>query len=120
VAVLWGLVASAESRTPSSCPTHAQAIGLRTGVRGLAFHGGVPFIATPRSRQTALAAASHLNEALFGVGGALLLLLFSAIQTPGGVAYQVLVGRRSEKTERPLTRLKFVPRSGRTLGWSRH
>jgi len=63
-----------------------------------AFHSVLPFIGYAAIAATALAAASHRIEALFGVGAAVLLLLFCAIHNSwDGVAYQVLVSRRNEK-----------------------
>src|SRR5712671_3391281 len=62
------------------------------------FHGVLPFIAYAAIAATALAARTHLLESLFGVGGGVLLLLFSGIHNAwDGVAYQVLVNRRNEK-----------------------
>ena len=62
------------------------------------FHGVLPFIAYAAIAATALTAQPHLPESLFGVGGAVLLLLFSGIHNAwDGVAYQVLVNRRNEK-----------------------
>ena len=63
-----------------------------------AFHGVLPFIAYAAIAATGFAARTHLLESLFGVGGAVLLLLFSGIHNAwDGVAYHVLVNRRSDK-----------------------
>ncbi len=62
------------------------------------FHGVLPLAAYATLAATALAAASHLRAALFGVGAVMLLLLFSAIHNSwAAVSYQVLVNLRREK-----------------------
>ena len=62
------------------------------------FHCLPPLAAYAGIAAIALAAASHLREALFGVGAAMLLLLFSAIHNSwDAVAYHVLVNLRSDK-----------------------
>ena len=99
VAVLWGLVGvGGIAYTVIVARRMLRQSAYEPEFEDWAFHGVLPFIAYAAIAATALAAAFHLNEALFGVGGALLLLLFSAIHNAwDGVAYQVLVGRRSEK-----------------------
>ena len=63
------------------------------------FHGWLPPTAYAVLAVSALAAPSHLREALFGVGGAVLLLLFIGIHNAwDAVAY--LVHRRNSQGER--------------------
>jgi len=62
------------------------------------FHGWLPPTAYAVLAVSALAAPSHLREALFGVGGAVLLLLFIGIHNAwDAVAY--LVNRRNSQGE---------------------
>jgi hypothetical protein len=66
------------------------------------FHVVLPLAAYAILALSSFAALSHLREALFGVGGAALLLLFIGIHNAwGGVAYHVFVHRAEAKTERP-------------------
>ena len=59
------------------------------------FHVLLPLAAYAVLAVSALAALSHTREALFGVGGATLLLLFSGIHNAwDAVAYHVLVNRK--------------------------
>jgi len=56
------------------------------------FHTAWPFLAYAMLAMSAFAALSHTHDALFGVGGAVLLLLFIGIPNAwSNVAYQVLV-----------------------------
>jgi len=60
------------------------------------FHGVLPLTAYAALAITALTATSHARDALFGVGAAALLLLFSGIHNAwDAVAYHVLVNLRS-------------------------
>jgi len=62
------------------------------------FHGWLPPTAYVVLALSAVAAPSHLREALFGVGGAVLLLLFIGIHNAwDSVAY--LVSRRNSQAE---------------------
>jgi len=99
VAVLWGLVGiGGTGYTVIVTRRMLRQSAYQPEFEDWAFHGVLPFIAYAAIAATALAAAFHLIEALFGVGGALLLLLFIAIHNAwDGVAYNVLVSRRSEK-----------------------
>lgn len=57
-----------------------------------AFHAVLPFVAYALLALSAVAAPSHLREALFGVGAAALLLLFIGIHNVwDGIAYHVFV-----------------------------
>jgi len=56
------------------------------------FHVGLPFLAYAMLATSAFAAPSYTHDALFGVGGAVLLLLFIGIHNAwDNVAYHVLV-----------------------------
>jgi hypothetical protein len=56
------------------------------------FHSALPFIAYAMLAMSAFEALSHTHDALFGVGGAVLLLLFTGIHNAwDSVAYHVLV-----------------------------
>ncbi len=62
------------------------------------FHSLLPLAAYAGLAAAALAAASHLREALFAVGAVMLLLLFSAIHNSwDAVSYHVLVNLRRER-----------------------
>jgi hypothetical protein len=61
------------------------------------FHAGLPFLAYAALFASAFAARSHEEEALFGVAGAVLLLLFLGIHNVWDtVYYQVFVRLRKE------------------------
>jgi hypothetical protein len=62
------------------------------------FHLVLPIAAYALLALSALAAPSHTREALFGVGAAVLLLLFIGIHNAwDAIAYHVLVSRRNSK-----------------------
>ena len=64
------------------------------------FYCVLPLVAYAVLVLSALAAASHPHEALFGVGGAALLLLFIGIQNAwDSVSYHVFVNVVKGKTE---------------------
>jgi uncharacterized membrane protein len=66
------------------------------------FHFLLPFGAYVLLAISAFAAATHAREALFGVGAAALLLLFSGIHNAwDAVAYHVFVNMRNPESERP-------------------
>jgi hypothetical protein len=70
----------------------------RTVLEDWLFHGWLPPTAYVVLAVSAVAAPSHLREALFGVGGAVLLLLFIGIHNAwDSVAY--LVSRRNSQAE---------------------
>ncbi len=61
------------------------------------FHVFLPFLAYGLLTLSSLAAITHTREAMFGVGGATLLLLFIGIHNAwDSVAYQVFVVRRRD------------------------
>jgi hypothetical protein len=65
------------------------------------FHALLPLAAYGMLVLSAFAAPSHTREALFGVGGAALLLLFIGIHNAwDAIAYHVLVNKRDTKAER--------------------
>ena len=65
------------------------------------FHVLLPIAAYAILVLSAIAAPSHMHEALFGVGETALLLLFIGIHNAwDGVAYHVFVTRRNAETER--------------------
>ncbi len=65
------------------------------------FHALVPAVAYALLALSAFAARSHTHHALFGVGAAALLLLFTGIHNAwDAVAYHVLVNRAGTDTER--------------------
>jgi hypothetical protein len=62
------------------------------------FHAVLPLATYALLALSAFAASSHTHEALFGVGAAALLLLFTAIHNAwDAIAYHVLVAMRSGK-----------------------
>jgi ABC-type transport system involved in multi-copper enzyme maturation permease subunit len=64
------------------------------------FHVLLPLAAYATLALSAFAALSHVHEALFGVGGAVLLLLFVGIHNAwDNISYHVLVNRRETNTE---------------------
>ena len=72
--------------------------GYRPDLEDWFYYLLVPLAAYAALGISALPAASHAHEALFGVGGSVLLLLFVAIHNAwDSVAYQVLVNMRNAK-----------------------
>jgi hypothetical protein len=70
----------------------------RPQVEDWLFHALLPFAAYVLLALSAIAASSHEREALFGVAGAVLLLLFCGIHNAwDAVAYQVFVKMRNAK-----------------------
>jgi len=67
------------------------------------FHVLLPFIAYLMLAASACAARSHVHEALFGIGGAALLLLFTGIHNAwDAVMYHVFVRKPAhQKATRP-------------------
>jgi len=64
------------------------------------FYVALPFTAYAVLAGSSFAAPSHTREALFGVGGAALLLLFTGIHNSwDSVAYHALVGRAKERRD---------------------
>jgi len=65
------------------------------------FHTGLPFIAYAMLAISAFLAPSHTHDALFAVGGAVLMLLFIGIHNAwDNVAYHVLVNMANAHRER--------------------
>jgi hypothetical protein len=99
VAVVWGLVgvsgavyAGIVTRRMRSQTTY------RPQFEDWSFHVVLPAIAYATLAISALAAPMHAREALFGVGAATLILLFTGIHNAwDAVAYHVLVNMRSGK-----------------------
>ncbi|MGA2101472.1 MAG: hypothetical protein ABSG34_10240 [Candidatus Sulfotelmatobacter sp.] len=66
------------------------------------FHVGLPLASYAILALTSFAAAAHPREALFGVGGAALVLLFVGIHNAwDSVSYHVFVHKAATSTERP-------------------
>ncbi len=66
------------------------------------FHVGLPLASYAILALTSFAAAAHTREALFGVGGAALVLLFVGIHNAwDSVSYHVFVHKAATSTERP-------------------
>ena len=99
VAALWGLLGLAGAIYSGLV---ARLVRRQTVYRPVfedwSFHVLLPFTAYALLALTALAAPLHARGALFGVGAAALLLLFSGIHNAWDtVAYYVFVQRRSDK-----------------------
>jgi hypothetical protein len=99
VAVLWGLLGLAGT-------AYSVIVGRRVGLQTIyrpvfedwSFHVLIPLAAYSLLVLCAFAAPLHAREALFGVGAAALLLLFTGIHNSWDtVAYYVFVQRKDEK-----------------------
>jgi hypothetical protein len=99
VAVLWGLVGLggvAYSGVVSRRMRSQQA--YQPEFEDWVFHSMLPVAAYATLALSAVTAPSHTREALFGVGGAALLLLFIGIHNAwDGIAYHVFVNIRNAK-----------------------
>jgi hypothetical protein len=102
VAALWGIIGF-------SGVTYAAIVVRRMRVQTTyqpqfedwLFHVLLPVAAYAILVLSAFAASSHMREALFGVGAATLLLLFSGIHNAwDATAYHVFVNERDKDTER--------------------
>ena len=91
-AVLWGLAgASGAAYTGIVVRRMRTQLAYRPEFEDWLFHGVLPFTGYAALALTALTATAHLREAMFGVGAAALLLLFSGIHNAwDAVAYHVL------------------------------
>jgi len=99
VAVLWGLLglAGAAYSVLVAWRVRRQTY-YRPVLEDWSFHVLLPLIAYAMLALTALAAPLHVRAALFGVGAAALLLLFSGIHNAWDtVAYFVFVQRKGDK-----------------------
>jgi hypothetical protein len=99
VAVLWGLLglAGAAYSVLVAWRVRRQTY-YRPVLEDWSFHVLLPLIAYALLAFTALAAPLHVRAALFGVGAAALLLLFSGIHNAWDtVAYFVFVQRKDDK-----------------------
>jgi hypothetical protein len=75
------------------------------------FHSALPFVAYATLAMSAFQAASHTHDALFGVGGAVLLLLFIGIHNAwDNVAYHVLVNIANAHRDRSQDDVESVRR----------
>jgi hypothetical protein len=102
VATLWGLVGV---NGIVYVIIVARRMGLQTAYQpefeDWLFHLLLPLAAYALLTLSAVVAASYTHEALFGLGGAVLLLLFIGIHNAwDAVSYHVFVTMRKEKTER--------------------
>jgi hypothetical protein len=98
-AALWGLVGLAGIAYGVVVARRMRTQGAyRPELEDWLFHLVLPIAAYALLALSALAAPSHTREALFGVGTAVLLLLFIGIHNAwDGIAYHVLVSRRNSK-----------------------
>jgi hypothetical protein len=99
VAILWGLLGLAGT---AYSLVVGRRVGLQTFYRPVledwSFHVLIPLAAYAMLALCALAAPLHARGALFGVGAAALLLLFSGIHNAWDtVSYYVFVQRRDDK-----------------------
>jgi hypothetical protein len=98
-AALWGLVGLSGVVYSLIVARRMRAQGAYQPVfEDWLFHAFLPSLAYTALALAALAAPSHANEALFGVGAAVMLLLFSAIHNAWDAsAYHVFVNLRNAK-----------------------
>jgi hypothetical protein len=98
-AALWGLVGLAGIAYGVVVARRMRTQGAYQPVlEDWLFHLVLPIAAYALLALSALAALSHTREALFGVGAAVLLLLFIGIHNAwDAIAYQVLVNMRKSK-----------------------
>ena len=99
VAVLWGLLGLAGAAYSVLVAWRVRRqTSYRPVLEDWSFHVLLPLIAYALLALTALAAPLHVRAALFGVGAAALLLLFSGIHNAWDtVAYFVFVQRKDDK-----------------------
>ncbi len=101
VAVLCGLIGLAGAAYAVVVVRHMRSqAAYRPDWEDWLFHVLLPLAAYAALALSALAALIHAREALFGVGAAVLLLLFVGIHNAwDAVAYHVLVGRPNSKSD---------------------
>jgi hypothetical protein len=99
VAALWGLVGlSGMAYAVVVARRMRSQAAYRPGLEDWSCHALLPFAAYATLALSALAASSHTDEALLGVGAATLLLLFIGIHNAwDAVSYYVFVNMRKEK-----------------------
>jgi hypothetical protein len=99
VAALWGLVGlSGAVYTGIVVRRMRVQTAYKPEFEDWLFHVVLPLAGYVTLALSALSASSHAGEALFGVGGAALLLLFVGIHNAwDAIAYQVLVNMRNSK-----------------------
>jgi hypothetical protein len=99
VSTLWGLVGlSGAAYTVIVARRVRRQTAYRPDLEDWSFHSLLPFAAYAVLALSALAAHAHAREALLGVGGATLLLLFIAIHNAwDAVSYFVFVRMRKAK-----------------------
>jgi len=99
VAVLWGLLGLAGAAYSVLVAWRARRqTYYRLVLEDWSFHVLLPLVAYATLALSALAAPLHVRGALFGVGAAALLLLFSGIHNAwDAVAYFVFVQRKDDK-----------------------
>ena len=100
-AVLWGLVGvSGVAYTVIVVRRMRVQTTYQPEFEDWLFHVLLPLIAYAMLALSAFATPSHAHEALFGVGAAVLLLLFIGIHNAwDAVAYHVLVNKQDTNTE---------------------
>ena len=102
LAILWGAVGVAGAVYALIVARRARAqTAYLPDIEDWTFHIALPFLAYAILVVTAVLAASHVEEALLGIGAAVLVLLFTAIHNAwDAVAYTVLVAMPRDKSER--------------------
>lgn len=99
IAALWGLIGIGGAVYIGIVARRMRAQSVyKAGLEDWSFHALLPFAAYVLLAATAFAATSHAREALFGVGAASLVLLFSGIHNSwDAVSYHVLVNLRNRR-----------------------
>jgi hypothetical protein len=99
VAALWGLVGLCGAIYTGIVARRMRAqTAYRPVLEDWSFHVLLPLAAYATLALSVFAAHSHIHEALFAVGAAVLVLLFVGIHNAwDGIAYHVLVSRRNSK-----------------------
>jgi hypothetical protein len=100
-AVLWGLLGfSGAAYTVIVARRMRKQIAYEPEFEDWLFHVVLPLAAYAMLALSSFASPSHMREALFGVGGAALLLLFIGIHNAwDSVAYHVLVNKANTNAE---------------------
>ena len=99
VAVAWGLVGVCGAAYAGVVTRRMRnQTAYRPQLEDWIFHVGLPAVAYATLTLSAVAAPSHSREALFGVGAATIVLLFTGIHNAwDAVAYHVLVNLRNAR-----------------------